>query len=694
MANSPLSRGTTLASLWAPITDVTDPCDLLAWPPDVFAIADSALDASETYRFVVSAPLRGQLTDVGGPAATRLAVEWWEWLDGARTGPPEPLIRWCKELRAAGALEIEAVAALTPGEPMDIVEALVGLHTVADEACAGLGSSTSGPPGPGCTFRAAARELMAETGSLSRAPRAVLRVLPRCRSSAGGISIRSLSRHVFVTGPQVDVTWNRVLSQPTGVRPPEAHANGVILPWPLRIRSRDFTSLPLTLPSMKPAETGFFTYEPSEALDLDMVDGVLRAAIDEAGVVDFVFLPEEAITPDDIEPLEAVLAAHGVWCVVAGVGVPAKGDQLGKNYVHVGLRQGQMWRHASQHKHHRWRLDGRQISQYHLGGALMPTMHWWEAVCVPRRSLQVIDEGAITFIPLVCEDLARHQPVADLVRSIGPSLVVALLLDGPQLGSRWTARYASVLADDPGSAVCTVTSYGMVRRCRPPGCRPSRVVALWKDASGELTEIELEDGADAVLISTNVTVASSSTADGRRHAGSTNTLKLCAVQSLRADGTAASAPPPELRPVAPDASPPALPPLDEHEASKAASWAEALAEAVLAGPEYVDRVLHDASAREWRAELGLPPPSQLFEQAIDALRRELPLPATLEALIDAAGRLRLSDDPVAATTGTLLQIAIEARLLSEVSTGRMPPNALRSLGASTHSTDEAHDKGG
>ena len=110
--------------------------------------------------------------------------------------------------------------------------------------------------------------------------------------------------------------------------------------------------------------------------------------------------------------------------------------------------------------------------------------------------------------------------------TVWPSLVVALLLDGPQLGSRWTARHASVLADDPGSAAITLTSYGMVRRCRPPGHEPSRVVAMWKDASGELTEIGLEDGADAVLIATNVTVASCSTADRRRHVGSTSTLTL------------------------------------------------------------------------------------------------------------------------------------------------------------------------
>ena len=35
------------------------------------------------------------------------------------------------------------------------------------------------------------------------------------------------------------------------------------------------------------------------------------------------------------------------------------------------------------------------------------------------------------------------------------------LLDGPQLGTCWAARYASGLEDGPGSAVITLSSYGM-----------------------------------------------------------------------------------------------------------------------------------------------------------------------------------------------------------------------------------------
>ena len=57
-----------------------------------------------------------------------------------------------------------------------------------------------------------------------------------------------------------------------------------------------------------------------------------------------------------------------------------------------------------------------------------------------------------------------------------------------------------MLADDPGSAVLTLTSFGMVQRSRPGGRDPSTVVALWKDPERGFREIPLESGAQAVLL--------------------------------------------------------------------------------------------------------------------------------------------------------------------------------------------------
>src|SRR5262249_25417265 len=145
--------------------------------------------------------------------------------------------------------------------------------------------------------------------------------------------------------------------------------------------------------------------------------------------------------------------------------------------------------------------DEGQIDQYQLGGSLHPHIRWWEAMDVPRRTVQFVEGGdGVTLAFVVCEDLAQIDEVAEVLRSVGPTIVITPLLDGPQLSSRWAARYASVLADDPGSAVLTLTSYGMAQRCRPRGRDFSPIIALWKDSARGTREIPLESGAHGVLL--------------------------------------------------------------------------------------------------------------------------------------------------------------------------------------------------
>src|SRR5262249_41319981 len=226
---------------------------------------------------------------------------------------------------------------------------------------------------------------------------------------------------------------------------------------------------------------GFFEFDPLERLDLDLVDRMLVAAKDEVESVQVVVLPESAVGEDELDGLEAVLDLHGVNGLIAGVRQRARHPaQVSGNWVHIAVSAGDHRVRIRQNKHHRWSLDAAQIDQYHLGGVLHPRVRWWESIDVPRRSLQFVEVGeGVTFVSLVCEDLAEIDEVAELLRSVGPTIVITPLLDGPQLSSRWAARYASVLADDPGSAVLTLTSSGMGRRSRPQGREPSPVVALW-----------------------------------------------------------------------------------------------------------------------------------------------------------------------------------------------------------------------
>ena len=135
---------------------------------------------------------------------------------------------------------------------------------------------------------------------------------------------------------------------------------------------------------------------------------------------------------------------------------------------------------------------------------------------VARRTVQFIELGEeLTLACLVCEDLAQNDDVAEVIRSVGPTLVVTPLLDGPQLTLRWAARYASVLADDPGSVVATLSAYGMVQGCRPYGEDSSPVVGLWKDHVRGTREIPLEAGAHGILMTICGDRAPRRTADSR-----------------------------------------------------------------------------------------------------------------------------------------------------------------------------------
>jgi hypothetical protein len=128
-----------------------------------------------------------------------------------------------------------------------------------------------------------------------------------------------------------------------------------------------------------------------------------------------------------------------------------------------------------QSKHHRWFLNGEQIRRYQLGHVMDPQYIWGEQIDVGFRNCYVtlIRPGA-TLSVLVCEDLARQDPVLSVMNAIGPNLVIALLMDGPQLEQRWPGKYATVLADDPGAAVLTITSLGMVARSSMPGVEKRR----------------------------------------------------------------------------------------------------------------------------------------------------------------------------------------------------------------------------
>jgi hypothetical protein len=595
----------------------------LAWPPDVFALTNVLLGRADAFRYALSAldwpPSRwgdrSQAVDQAGRG-------WGTWAEDRTGSLPDLVAEEWHVLRQGDNVPLEDLGA---GRQHRLCEALLTLHAIADEACAGLGVALDSSQRHGCVYRARGRELLARTGSLARIDIRRLRVLPKVITPPTGRP--AFSRYACVQGPGIDVRWHKIPARHRGTDLRSEYATLLLLPWPLRVRASDFHPVgEVHRPAKDPY--GFFEFAPAEGLDLDLLDRVLVAARQEAGSVDVVLLPESAVDEGELDDLETLLGRHGVISLVAGVrqATPPPG-RFPTNWLHMsfnpglekgGQRPGERdapWFHLRQNKHHRWSLDEAQVEQYHLGAALHPHIRWWEAMDVPPMAIQFVEVAELVLTSLVCEDLAHNDDIAQLIRSVGPTVVFNVLLDGPQLASRWTARYASVLADDPGSAVLTLTSYGMVERSRPTGLDPSRVIALEKDRTRGIREISLEPGAHAVLLTVCMDRATRYTADRRWPVDNTTSAYGVAVHQVRAAPTA-SAPPPSPSTTSP------RPMLELKELTVLTAWAEGVSEAAEYAPECIDELLAAAGpGATWRAELDLPEPSPRLAAAIESLGR-------------------------------------------------------------------------
>ena len=606
----------TVSSAWqaASGTDIAD--EMLRWPPDVFAFTHLALDRTEAYRFVVSPPSGRQWPPVQNPdwadATARAAREWAQWAEAPQGPLPELVVQEWQIVRAAADISIDEV---TSGRAWRLCQALLTLHAISDQACAGVGADIAPGSAAGISYRARTRELLARTGSMARIHPGFLRVLPKYRTPAGGISSRSVSRYASVIGPAVEVNIHQTSQR--SITKERKELNMLLLPWPLQVADKDFRPVPGSVHERSIEPYGYFEFSPSEPFDISLADRVLAAAMEHTDHVDIVVLPESSVPEDQLASLETVLARHGVSLLIAGLRGSKDADiPQSSNWVHFGARLDGRWWHYRQDKHHRWSLDPSQIEQYHLGAVLDPRVRWWEALELRPRSLQLIERGdGYTIASLVCEDLAHIDEVIDAIRLVGPTLLVALLLDGPQLSSRWAARYASVLVDDPGSPVLTVTSYGMVRTGTPAEHPPSSVVALWKDSGRGTHEIALDADAHAILLTADEASAIRRAADGRTPECTTADLRLARITQIRA-----TAPHPKPGPASSQTAEP--PPFSSSDLTILLSWSDAITEARLASPSQLDNVLADTTPEaQWRADLDLPKPSGALAEALVALVR-------------------------------------------------------------------------
>ncbi len=459
----------------------------------------------------------------------------------------------------------------TPNPDAKALMALWQLHTLADVASTGWGirddldvalpTVGDGPTRLPSTFpwkrkgkgepslSGFLQTLMSRTGNLSFVSSDRARVLPKRHTPSLGISLRAGSAALAFHRSSINVQWwsasESLLSEydstseaPVGFPPnekPVKALNVLLFPWPKEVLAQDFRSF-------SGSGRHFFSYEPGvpesdSASPLAMaLEKVLKETNETVagGRVDLLVLPESSISEKEFPAFLDAVDTANVKAFMVGVRVPAKNQELhlrgpSKNELRFGWREGNGYTVKKYWKHHRWQLNRRQVEAYSLGTHVPSSsdMRLWEHIQLGERTAVFANfDNDITVSGIICEDLARQGSLSELIRSVGPNLLVTILMDGAQKADRWPARYAGIFGEDPGCAVLTLTSAGMLDRSGIGRANPSRSVALWSDRGGAVREIDLPSGKDGILLVLHAERTPEETIDGRREQYSTYSLTL------------------------------------------------------------------------------------------------------------------------------------------------------------------------
>lgn len=517
-----------------------------AWPPDAFAVAATLISMAGCYakpRYSGNfARPQGFFTDAYRKKILREGQEW------ARGNASEYAQRAWKRLLRASNLPVCDVGR---ERHRDWHDAVVSLLALADEAAGGIGflynTSDDDSLVQDYVLKAHQEYLHSKTkytrlphipySHCILVPPQEVCVQPKASTPQVGCSLRSMSHHLSLLPPVGEISANWFLEPSVTAR--SGPLNLLLVPFPYVIEGSSFKQADRPCPG----GADYFDLEqswlgsPGKELSVDEIFSFVNALIDECGGrVDGVVFPEFALTLELAEELALRLAGKTqVEFLVAGVSTrPAarRRDALPRNEVYTALMNSGMVMAWAQSKHHRWKLDAGQLSVYELHG-LSSDSQWWENIDISSREVDFwpLRHGAVAST-LICEDLARIDPVQTLIRAIGPNLVVALLMDGPQLERRWSGRYATSLADDPGCAVLTLNSLGLIRRAER-GAGAAFKFALWKQPGSQARELELERGAHALLLELRCQDEENWTLDGRSDGQTTVRLTFKRASSCR-----------------------------------------------------------------------------------------------------------------------------------------------------------------
>lgn len=360
----------------------------------------------------------------------------------------------------------------------------------------------------------------------------IARVMPKGRTPDVGCTLRTLSHNLaFISDPTaLDLAW----FVQDRLSPTQFEALNILLvPFPFKIPANSFKARTVNTGKGN-KKWGWYEVEQSWLNSgfniVSLVRPLLEAAERDQGPVHGIVFPEMALDWNaHAELVEFILATwnpsrsecDAIQFIVSGLGESHELDRGNFAYVtsfHLDATN-LHWIASSfgRSKHHRWKLTASQLTEYALSGVLDPDADWWEGIQIEKRGMAIhVVRESVSISALICEDLARSDPCHEPLRCLGPTLIIALLMDGAQLPHRWPGRYATGLADDPGSSVLTLSSLGLIERSNNTGrYKENRTVALWKDDRGIAVPLSLPKGASAILISLSASTARESTLDGR-----------------------------------------------------------------------------------------------------------------------------------------------------------------------------------
>ncbi|WP_424579259.1 hypothetical protein [Bradyrhizobium sp. USDA 241] len=383
------------------------------------------------------------------------------------------------------------------------------------------------------------RQVQRAPHTFSTAARSVLCVQPKSLTPGVGCTLRSLSHHLSLLPGQGQVRARWVLSPFSSESTAPVEDLGLLLvPFPYRVVDGAFQNGGVH----NSGRWGWFDVEQSwlpGSLDRTRrreLVAFIRDLVDEARSkgdrVDAVILPELALDYALFNRLARALAEYDIDFLISGISTNRDGRP--GNFVAIApfFLLGSEWSDVAglqelflvREKHHRWKLNGSQIKDYAIESDLDPNKSWWERLDLLGRSLDVlVYRGGTSLTTLICEDLARVDPCQSVLRAIGPNLVIALLMDGAQLKTRWPARYATVLAEDPGSSVLSFTSLGLISRQNDHGHFGQQTsVGLWKDEIKGVEQLELPREADALYLKLSTQIKTEHSLDGRSDNGSSH----------------------------------------------------------------------------------------------------------------------------------------------------------------------------